>query len=301
MDNKPAIMKNDLASLQFGLPFRTDEGNKGSFGRCVVIGGCANYVGAPQFAAESAAEVLALAGEAAMRSGAGTTVLAVPDFLASALYKTVRYSAVFPLPSKDGGIVFDEETAKKLAKGATSFAVGMGMGRGDALGYVRFLLDKTDAPFVLDADGLACAKEVDSFAGRAVLTPHTGEFARMTEMTADEIARDPAGAAASYAARHECVLVLKSHESVITDGREIWINSTGNSRLSKGGSGDVLAGIIAGLLAWKVPALLAARTGAYTLGRSAEFSRTNAISHLPDDIMSTLPLAFDELQGVMRI
>ena len=63
----------------------------------------------------------------------------------------------------------------------------------------------------------------------------------------------------------------------------------------------MLSGIIGGLLAWDVPLLLAARTGAYVLGRSAEFSRTNALSHLPDDIMSTLPLAFDELQGVMRL
>ena len=88
---------------------------------------------------------------------------------------------------------------------------------------------------------------------------------------------------------------------MISDGREVWINRTGNGKLSKGGSGDVLAGIVGGLLAWDVPPLLAARTGAYVLGRSAELSSTNAVAHLPDDIMSVMPLAFDELQGVMRL
>ena len=301
MTDKVPVFENDLSSLQFRLPFRTDEGNKGSFGRCVIVGGCANYIGAPRFAAESAAEVLALLGETAMRSGAGTTVLAVPDFLASALYPVVRYSAVFPLPSRDGHIIFEKERAEELAKKATSFAIGMGMGDGDAESWVRFLLEDTECRIVLDADGLKCAGKIADYKGRAVLTPHIGEFAAMTGLRADEIKADAARLAREYAAKHNCVLILKSHESVIGDGREVWINRTGNGKLSKGGSGDVLAGIVGGLLAWDVPVLLAARTGAYVLGRSAEFSRTNAISHLPDDIMSTLPLAFDELQGVMRL
>lgn len=233
--------------------------------------------------------------------GRRQTVLAVPDFLASALYPVVHYSAIFPLPSSGGGIAFDRETALRLSHRATSFAVGMGMADGNAGSWVRFLLDETDCRIVLDADGLKCASGTGGFKGRAVLTPHTGEFAAMTGLGAEEIKAHSARLCREYAAEHDCVLVLKGHESVISDGREVWINSTGNSRLSKGGSGDVLSGIIGGLLAWDVPPLLAARTGAYVLGRSAEFSRVNALAHLPDDIMHCIPLAFDELQGVMRL
>lgn len=301
MADKVLVRENDLASLQFRLPERTDEGNKGSFGRCVIVGGCANFVGAPRFAAEGAAEVLALLGETAMRSGAGTTVLAVPDFLATALYPVVRYSAVFPLPSRDGHIVFERERAREIAKKATSFAVGMGMGDGDAENWVRFVLDGTECRVVLDADGLRCAGRIADYKGRAVLTPHVGEFAAMTGLSVSEIKTDAVRLAREYAAEHNCVIIVKSHESVISDGREVWINRTGNGKLSKGGSGDVLAGIVGGLLAWDVPPLLAARTGAYVLGRSAELSGTNAVAHLPDDIMSVMPLAFDELQGVMRL
>ena len=279
MTDKVPFFENDLASLQFRLPERTDEGNKGSFGRCVIVGGCMNYVGAPRFAAESAAEVLALLGETAMRSGAGTTVLAVPDFLATALYPVVRYSAVFPLPSRDGHIVFERERAREIAKKATSFAVGMGMGDGDAESWVRFVLDGTECRVVLDADGLGCAGKIADYKGRAVLTPHAGEFAAMTGLSVSEIKTDAVRLAREYAAEHNCVIIVKSHESVISDGREVWINRTGNGKLSK----------------------LAARTGAYVLGRSAELSGTNAVAHLPDDIMSVMPLAFDELQGVMRL
>lgn len=300
-DTSTEIKKNDLDSLQFRLPFRTEEGHKGSFGRCVIVGGSANYVGAPQFSAMSAAEVLSLSGEAAMRSGAGTTVLAVPDFLAAALYPVVRYSAVFPLPSRDGNALYDEKTADKLAVKATSFAIGMGFADGDAEGYVRHVLDRTKCNFVLDADGLKCAANIGDFRGRAVLTPHTGEMSRLCGVPAEKIAASPAWICREYAAEHDCVVVLKGHESYISDGREVYENVTGNSRLSKGGSGDVLSGIIGGLLAWKVDPLTAARTGAYALGRAAEFSCINALAHLPDDLMSCLPLVFDELQGIMRL
>ena len=210
MTDKVSVFENDLASLQFRLPERTDEGNKGSFGRCAIVGGCANFVGAPRFAAESASEVLALLGETAMRSGAGTTVLAVPDFLATALYPVVRYSAVFPLPSRDGHIVFERERAAELAKKATSFAVGMGMGDGDAESWVRFVLDDTECRVVLDADGLKCAGKIADYKGRAVLTPHVGEFAAMTGMPASEIKADAVRLAREYAAEHNCVIIVKS-------------------------------------------------------------------------------------------
>ena len=301
MDGVKGLIENNLQSLQFSLPFRTDEGNKGDFGRCVIVGGSAGFVGAPRFAAESAAEVLALHGEAAMRSGAGTTVLAIPDFLLPAVYPSLRYSAAIPLPSENGCIVFDEAAAKKVFRGATSAAIGMGMADGDALSYVRYLLDRTDCRFVLDADGLKCATAAGDFGGRAVLTPHTGEMSRITGIPSEQIAENAAEVCREYARKLNCVMLLKGHESFVSDGDGVYVNRTGNSRLSKGGSGDVLSGMIAGMLAWGVEPLLAARVGAYSLGRCAELSKVNAIAHLPDDIMSVLPLVFDELQGVMRL
>lgn len=298
---KTTIIENDLQSLQFTLPFRTEEGHKGSFGKCVIIGGSSEYVGAPRFAALSASEILSVSGEAAMRSGAGTTTLVVPDFLATALYPVVKYSAIFSLPSEKGNIVFDRATAKKLFAKATAAAIGPGMADGDAEGYLRYLLVNTNCNAVLDADGLKCVEKFDGFGGRVVITPHIGEMSRICGKSAEYIAENAAETAKSYAAEKQCIVVLKGHVSYISDGKSVYVNRTGNSRLSKGGSGDVLSGIIAGLLAWKVDPLLAARVGAYALGRSAEFSHINALSHLPDDLMSCLPLVFDELQGIMRL
>lgn len=301
MRDKTPIFENNLQSVQGVLPFRTEEGHKGSFGRCVVVGGSSCYVGAPEFAAQSAAKTLALSGEAAMRSGAGTTVLAVPDFLAEALYPVVHYSAIFSLPSRNGNIVFDKAAAEKAFSKATSAAIGMGMADGDAFGYLSYLLDDTDCKAVLDADGLKCVGKFDDFGGRVVLTPHLGEMSRICGLDCKEIEENAAEICKVYAERKNCVLLLKGHRSYISDGKSVYLNTVGNSRLSKGGSGDVLSGIIAGLLAWGTDVFTAARVGAYALGRTAEFSHTNAISHLPSDIMSCLPLVFDELQGIMRL
>ena len=143
-----------------------------------------------------------------------------------------------------------QHRAKRLSKGATSFAIGMGMGEGDAYSWVRYLLDETGCMIALDADGLKCAPRIADFKGRAVLTPHIGEFCAMTGIAKEDAIKNAAELSRRYAAEHDCVLVLKSHESHISDGREVWRNSTGNSKLAKGGSGDVLAGIIGGLLAW---------------------------------------------------
>lgn len=290
------VLSNTLNDVKKLLPERREDGHKGTFGKAVVIGGSARYVGAPQFAASAASRTLALCGAAAMRCGAGTGTLAVPDFLAQALYPYVKYTAVFPLSSKDGNIVFLPDEAEELTRKATACAVGMGMDGGDALSYVRYLLDETPCTVVLDADGLKCTRFIDDFAGRVVLTPHIGEMAAMTGMPAEKVSENAAETCREYAARKNCVVLLKDCVSYISDGANVYANVSGNSALSKGGSGDVLSGITVGLAAWKISPLSAARLGAYILGRSAELSRVNRIAHLPDDIIGALPTVFDELQ-----
>lgn len=296
-DCKTVILPNTLTEVGKLLPDRREDGHKGTFGKAVVIGGSARYVGAPQFASAAAAETLALCGAAALRCGAGTGTLAVPDFLAQAVYPYVKYTSVFPLSTKDGNIVFVRGEAEELTRKATACAVGMGMDGGDALSYVRYLLDETSCSVVLDADGLKCARFIGDFGGRAVLTPHAGEMAAMTGIPVEKVRENAAEICREYAARKNCVLLLKGCVSHISDGADVYANITGNSALSKGGSGDVLSGITAGLAAWGVAPLSAARLGAYILGRSAELSGVNRIAHLPDDIIAAIPSVFDELQN----
>ena len=272
------LLPNDLQSLQFTLPFRTDEGAKQDFGRAVIVGGSASFVGAPCFAAESAAEVLALAGEAAMRSGAGTTVLALPDILLPALYPHLRYSAAFALPSSGGNIVFDEAAAKKLFRGATSVAMGMGMADGDAYSYARLLLDETDATLVLDADALNIIAEdlplQDLLLARrepTVLTPHAMEAARLLRRDVKDVTVDRVAAARELAVQTGAIVVLKGPGTVTTlRSSRAWINPTGSAMLATAGTGDVLAGMIGAMFAQKFDMVEATLSAVWLHGRAVE-------------------------------
>lgn len=335
---------------------RNASAHKGSFGHSVIIGGCSNYVGAPQFAAESAQKILSAncvdiepdkgaaqavadnstpqyvannvtalsiannestqilpdsetaqviensqspqliadSAKASMLCGCGTSALAVPDFLADALYSIVKFSAIYPLKSDGKSIVYDCNQIEELSRHATAFAIGMGAGDGDTDKIVRHILDKTDCKMVVDADALVKTRDF-RFSHRAILTPHIGEMSRLTQIDKNRILENPAEICREYAKQHECVVVLKSAVSYISDGEKVFINKTGNDKLAKGGSGDVLAGIIAGLLARGVEPLDAAVCGAYILGRCAELSPVNAFSHLPSDIILQIPSVIDEI------
>jgi hydroxyethylthiazole kinase-like uncharacterized protein yjeF len=279
------ISKEDITPLFSPLPAQT---HKGDLGRLVIVGGSANYVGAP---------LLAEAGASAMRVGAGTNVLAVPSFLLQSLYARVTTSSLFALSDDGKSIIFKSEEFEELKNKTTAFAVGMGMGDGEASQIARFLLDETDCKIVLDADGLKACLKIGDFKNRAVLTPHIGEFSRITGMSVEEIEKNQAALAAKFAKEKNCVLVLKSHNSIVTDGQSIYKNVTGNPRLAKGGSGDVLAGIIGGLLARGVSLLDAACGGCYILGRCAEISQINEYAHLATDTVSLIPKVLEEFKN----
>lgn len=326
---------------------RSSSAHKGSFGHSVIIGGCSNYVGAPQFAAESAQKILSAecanncivdcitqaiadnstqqfvanneytqilpdsqtaqaignnntaqfiadSAKASMLCGCGTSALAVPDFLADALYSIVKFSAIYPLKSDGKSIIYDCNQIEELSLHATAFAIGMGAGDGDTDKIVRHILDKTDCKMVVDADALVKTRDF-KFSHRAILTPHIGEMNKLTQIDKNLILENPAEICKEYAKQHECIVVLKSSVSYISDGERVFINKTGNDKLAKGGSGDVLAGIIAGLLARGVKPLDAAVCGAYILGRCAELSPINAFSHLPSDIILQIPSVVDDI------
>lgn len=287
---------------------RTIVSHKGSFGQAVICGGSHKYVGAPQFSAMSLAETVSNLGKASMLSGAGTSILAVPDFLASELYKNVKFSGIYPLNSDGKCIKFDEKQFEELTKKASAFAVGMGMDNGESKLIAEYLLNNTNLPFVVDADALFLTKDIPDFKSRVILTPHIGEMAKMLGVSTSEmvkmlgvsnseISQNMIEICKQYAKDKNAVVVLKSHQSVVSDGQNVYINKTGNAKLSKGGSGDVLAGIICGLLSFGISPFESAVVGSYILGRCAELSTVNEFSHQATDIVDVIPKVIDEILG----
>lgn len=280
------VKKEDIAPLFSAL---ANDCHKGNLGQLIVVGGSKCYVGAP---------LLAEMGAAAMRVGAGLNVLAVPSFLMNPLRERILTSSLFELSDNGDSVIFKLSEFRKLKTKATAFAVGMGFGNGEADKIIEFVLKETKCNFVLDADGLICVcKTVTNFENRAVLTPHLGEFAKITGKTVDEIKTNAQELAVKFAKDRKCVLVLKSHQSIITGGESVFINTTGNAKLAKGGSGDVLAGIIGGLLARGVSPLDAAKAGSYILGKCADLSTINEYSHLSCDTVAIIPKVLDYIQS----
>lgn len=294
--NEAILVSKELVKNNF--PKRNPDSNKGTFGRSVVIGGSAKFVGAPQFANCSSIAILSALGKASMRVGAGTSTICVPAFLADKLYSFTLYSGICSLKTDGANILYDEKQIDELIISSSSFAIGMGMDNGDAKSIVERILNKGSQNIVIDADALNTTKDIKDYMRRCILTPHIKEFSKLTGLSVEDIKKDPIPCAKRYAKQKNCIVLLKgTPNTYITDGNVVYLNTTGNVSLAKGGSGDVLSGIIVGLLAWGMEPIKAAYTGAYILGRCAEVSNVNEYSSLPEDIIAQIPNVLDEVMS----
>jgi NAD(P)H-hydrate epimerase len=209
-----------------------------------------------------------------------------------------------PLPQDTDGRASAEAEGVLLAqaKGNDVLAVGPGLGNTPGVAHlVAALLKNTRCALVLDADALnVLAGKTESLRGRSippVLTPHPGEFARLIGSTIAAVQGNRRELAARFAGDHGIVLVLKGHESVITDGQRTVINSTGNPGMATGGSGDVLAGLIAALLGQKLAPFEAAQLGAHIHGLAGDlaYSHLGGQSLIATDLIAYFPDAFRSL------
>lgn len=286
----------DRAYAKSILPPRKADGHKGNFGKLLVLGGCVGYTGAPYLAA-SAAE----------HSGCGLTYLGVPESIWAIEAAKCAGTMPFPLPEADGKLCIASLDAMQDKLNACDvIALGPGLGRGKGTEqFVHALLWQARQPMVLDADGLnalaGCAERLCERRGRVtVITPHDGEFARLSGRTLEELAsRSRADYACEFAEKYGCCVVLKGHRTLIAlpDGT-LYRNTTGCSALSKGGSGDVLTGLIASLLCQGMGAAEAAAFGVWLHGRAGELLEEEMTAYCASPlalIERGLPGAFKEL------
>lgn len=279
------------------LPPRKIDGHKGDFGKLLIVGGSVGYTGAPYLTAS-----------AAVRSGCGLVYLGVPDSIWQVEACKCTCAMPFPLESWLGGMIRRKALPAILKKleGCGVLALGPGLGRHEETEkLVRELLEQAEVPVVLDADGINALEghidSLDSRRGRVtILTPHDGEFARID---GDLSQGDRVGAARAFAQAHGCVLVLKGHRT-ITAGPEgnVLVNTTGGSGLAKGGSGDVLTGLIASLLAQGASPAMAAAGAVWMHGRAGDLAAEALTDYCvtPEDVIAAFPRVFSELRGNQR-
>lgn len=264
------------------LPDRDDFAHKGDFGKILLLCGSRGYTGAA-----------ALAAMGALRSGAGLVFLGVPKSIYAIEAVKLTESIVFPLPDENGmlsGAAVPQILERLPRMDAVLIGPGLGQSAG-TLAAVKAVLERFDGPVVVDADGInILAAHKDILRGRAastILTPHDGEFARLGGV----VGNDRAAAAENMARQLGCIMLLKGHETVITDGVETYINHTGNPGMAVGGSGDVLAGILVSLLGQGIAPLDAAACGAWLHGAAGDLcaARMGQYGMLPGDMVSALP------------
>ena len=264
------------------LPDRKPDSHKGDYGKILLLCGSRGYTGAA-----------ALAAMGALRSGAGLVYLAVPESIYAIEACKLTEAIVLPLPDEGGTIAMSAlPEIRRLLPKMDAVLIGCGLGQSEGTRAVlETALREFSGPVVVDADGInLLAKHMDILRERhapTILTPHAGEFVRIGgDNKADRVSET-----LRFAMKYGCILLLKGHETVISDGKETYVNQTGNPGMAVGGSGDVLSGIIVSLLGQGIEPLKAAACGAWLHGKAGDIcaEKIGQYGMLPTDLVEVLP------------
>ena len=291
MDESDCLRENvklwETGAEDCRLPQRSTLSHKYSYGRALIISGCTGFSGAP-----------VLAANACERSGAGVTRLMIPESIYPIAASRCDGAVVTPVASTEDGAISRTaaETILSALRKADACAIGPGLGLGkDAEAIVTSVIRKADCPLILDADALTiCGKKMELLSecsAPLILTPHEGEFRRLAgDLSAGRLA----GALQFTAAFPNVILVLKGFGTLVCSGEDVSVNPTGSPAMAKGGSGDVLSGMLCALLAQGFEPLFAARTAVYLHGLAGDLACAELGEYCvaPSDLIRHLPAAF---------
>lgn len=264
------------------LPDRDPVSHKGDYGRILLLCGSVGYTGAASLAALGA-----------LRAGAGLVYLGVPASIYQIEATKLLEPIVMPLEDRDGHLYSGSiHQIVSLLSRMDAVLIGPGIGDfDDTRDVVEFVLKNFNGPVILDADGINVLKDhkdvLRERVAPAILTPHEGEFRRLGGIPE----KGRAAAAVDLARELGTIVVLKGHETMITDGSDGYINTTGNPGMAVGGSGDVLAGIVTALVGQGIAPLEAAASAAWLHGAAGDICAREIGQYgmLPSDLLQTLP------------
>ncbi len=272
------------------LPVRSDISNKSTFGKVLNIAGSKNYIGAAYLSSLSA-----------LKTGAGYVTLACPDFIVPIVAPMMPEVTYIYLNSNDEGSISENNFIKNICD-YNVISLGCGItSNEDTRKFVFNILNSLNKTqkVVIDADGINI---LSNYKGEislknTIITPHPKELSRLLNVSAEEINENREKYARITSQTFECITVLKGHDTVVTNGEKIYINKSGSSALAKAGTGDVLTGIIAGLLAQKLSPVDAAITGTYLHGASGDIAAFDLTKYsvLASDVIEYLPFAIKKI------
>lgn len=266
------------------LKVRDNEAYKGDFGQVLVIAGSRGYSGAAFLTAQ-----------AAVRSGAGLVTLCTPKELQDIM--SIKLTEAMTITYED------TDKINNIVAKSDVIAIGPGMGN-SRLTYniLSETILKSDCPLVIDADGLNVLQgNLDILQcknNKIILTPHYGEMARLTGLSIEEIKEDKVKIAKDFAKSNEVILLLKGNRTIVTDGDDVFINTTGNSAMASGGMGDTLTGVIASFIAQGYEPLEATYLAAYIHGYCGDKLAENMFCVNATHIIQELPFIIKDLLNI---
>ena len=274
---------------------RQTDTNKGDYGYVGIMGGSLEYSGAVKLANLSAS---------AMRAGCGVVRLIVPEGIAKAVAPYLLEQTIFPMNDNANKMVFSEEQINEALSKLKALAIGMGWGQSKEYEKIlEYILGNYNIPVVIDADGLNTISKMNmdilkSTKCKVILTPHLKEFERLSKIKVEDIKKDEITIAKDFAKKYDVILLLKGPTTVVTDGEKVYLVKRGCPGMAIAGSGDVLSGILVGLLGYNEPDILTVATGAYLNGIAGEIAQEKYtdISMIASDTVKCLPKAIKKIR-----
>ncbi|MCX7388645.1 MAG: NAD(P)H-hydrate dehydratase [Planctomycetota bacterium] len=277
------------------LPDRPQDGHKGTFGKVLIIGGSIGMSGA-----------VCLSSVSALRSGSGLVTAAIPRSIQMTVAAYEPCVMTIGLETDCHGQLasLSRERIAELLAGKDAVALGPGLGQSpEVTDLVSLVLEFCRVPLVLDADALNAVAMGGLWAKRdkrsaCVITPHPGEFARLTGLSIPDDEDTRIKMSADFARTHQLTVVLKGPRTVVTNGTRLFVNATGNSGMATAGSGDVLTGIVASLLGQKMHAFEAAALAVNAHGRAGNFAafELGQRGMIASDLMMALPKSWKQME-----
>lgn len=286
------LKKEDIKNI---FPKRDENANKGDFGYVGIMGGSIEYSGAVKLANLSLAS---------LTSGAGVVKVIVPERIADGILPYLLEQTLALIPDENGHMIFDKDKIDKALLKLKVLAIGMGWGGGkDNEKILGYILENYEIPVIIDADGLNTLSKMDkeilnNTKCKVILTPHLKEFERISGYNFEDIKKRPQELAVEFAKKYNVILLLKGHKTIVTNGKEGYIVEKGCPGMATAGSGDVLSGILTGILGYNKPSILSVAAGAYLAGLAGEIaqSKLNDISMKASDTIANIPEAINEIR-----
>lgn len=268
--------------------------HKGDYGHLFIIGGSPGLTGA-----------VCLAGISALRSGCGLVTIGIPEGLNQIIEIKLTEVMSLPLPETEDhyfSVNAYDKAIEFIEKKVDCVLIGPGISlHPETKKFVKKIIPEIKKPLIIDADALKIISEnleILNFLDKPILTPHPGEMSYLTGLKIEEIQKNREKIAEDFAKRYNIILVLKGYKTVVTDGRNTYINLTGNPGMATGGTGDVLAGIIGGILAQGEDKFISAKYGVFIHGLAGDLAKKEKgeISLIASDIIEKLPFVFKILK-----